>query len=253
MDRTGKRGGIKVEIVNYILIIVIGLVTGSFLNVCISRIPEEKSIIFPPSHCPKCNAKLKAYDLIPLLSYLMLGGHCRYCGEKISIRYFIVEALTAVLFLLFYIKAGLSARFAALVIFSILLVLISFIDIEHLMIPDFLMLTGIGIGLAYSTYEGFLISSLQGMSFAFILMFILGAAAKFALKKEALGDGDIKLLVMFGAFMGWERALLSLAFGSVAGAAISLLAVWLKRMKMDDYVPFAPFLALGAVVSILIW
>jgi len=252
-SRIKKRGVFKVEIVTYSLIIISGLVVGSFLNVCISRIPEEASVVYPPSHCPKCNSKLKAQDLIPILSYLMLRGRCRYCNEKISIRYPIVEALTAALFLIFYIKAGFSVQFFALMIFSALLILISFIDIEHLIIPDFLVLIGIGVGLAYSIYGGNLVESLQGICFGFLFMFILGTAAKFALKKEALGDGDIKLLVMLGANLGVERTLLSIFGASVAGAAVGISMILLNMLKKEDYIPFAPFLALGAVVSIFIW
>ncbi len=220
---------------------------------CISRIPEEGSIIYPPSRCPKCRSKLGPLDLIPVISYLMLRGRCRYCNEKISIRYPVVELLTAALFLTFYVKSGLSVQFAVYVIFSALLIMISFIDIEHFMIPDFLMLTGIAVGLAYSIYNRSLIDSLAAVCFAFLFMFILGEGAGYILKKEALGDGDIKLLVMLGTFMGLERTILSLAVGSVLGAAAGLLAVYLKRLKMGDRIPFAPFLAAGAVVSILIW
>jgi leader peptidase (prepilin peptidase)/N-methyltransferase len=121
------------------------------------------------------------------------------------------------------------------------------------MIPDFLMLTGIAAGFAYSIYNRSLADSLVAVCFGFLFMFFLAEGARYFLKKEALGDGDIKLLVMFGAFMGLEKTFLSLAVGSVIGAVLSLLAVRLNRLKMDDYIPFAPFLALGAVVSILIW
>jgi leader peptidase (prepilin peptidase)/N-methyltransferase len=253
-DRSGtrKRGAFKVEITAYIVLIIIGLITGSFLNVCISRIPEEGSIIYPPSRCPKCKTKIKIYDLIPVISYFILRGRCRHCGERISIRYPIVEALTALLFVLFYIKCGISVQFAAFLILSILLILISFIDIEHLMIPDFLMLTGIAGGLAYSIYNRSLTDSLIGMCFGFLFMFIMAEGGKYFLKKEALGDGDVKLMVMLGAFLGIERTILLLVVGSIAGVAVSLLAVRLGRLKMEDYIPFAPFLALGAVVSIFI-
>ena len=227
--------------------------TGSFLNVCISRIPEEESVIFPPSHCPKCKAKLKALDLIPVLSYLMLRGRCRYCKEKISIRYPIVEALTALIFLAFYFKAGFTVHYAALVIFSVLLILISFIDIEHMIIPDFLMLIGIGLGVAYSIFAGNLTESLVGICFGFLFMFILGEAAKLAMKKEALGDGDVKFLVMLGANLGIERTLLSVLGASILGAAVGVILILLEKLKKEDYIPFAPFLALGAIVSILIW
>jgi len=250
-DKEKRR--LKVEIIVYSAIIIFGLVTGSFLNVCISRIPEEESVIFPPSHCPKCKTRLRPFDLIPVLSYLMLRGRCRYCKEKISMRYPIVEALTALLFLVFYVKAGFSIYYAALMVFSVLLVLISFIDIEHMIIPDFLMLIGIGLGIAYSIYAGNLTECLVGICFGFLFMFILGEAAKLVMKKEALGDGDIKFMVMLGANLGIERTLLSVFGASVLGAAVGITMILLNMIKREDYIPFAPFLALGAVVSILIW
>ncbi len=232
--------------------VIFGLVAGSFLNVCISRIPEEGSVIYPPSRCPKCGTKLAAPDLIPVISYLMLRGRCRHCGEKISVRYPAVEILTALLLVLLFIRWGLSVQFAAYAAFSLLLIVISFIDLEHFMIPDFLMLAGIAAGLAFSVYSGSLAGSLTAMCIGFLFMYVTAKSAEYLLKKEALGDGDIKLLVMFGAFMGVERTILSLAAASVAGAVVSLAAVRLKRMKMGDYIPFAPFLALGAAVSILL-
>ena len=231
---------------------ILGLVVGSFLNVCISRIPEEASIVYPPSHCPKCKTKLKVKDLIPLFSYLMLRGRCRYCNEKISIRYPVVEALTALLFLVFCIKAGFSIHYLSLIALSVLLILISFIDVEHFVIPDFLVLIGIAVGVAYSIYSGSLMDSLIGICFGFLFMFLLGTAAKYALKKEALGDGDIKLMVMLGANLGIEKAALAVLGASVLGAAVGMLLIVLNYRKMEDYIPFAPFLALGAVVSILI-
>ena len=207
--------------------------TGSFLNVCISRIPEERSVLFPPSHCPKCKAKLKARDLIPVLSYLLLRGRCRYCKEKISIRYPIVEVLTALLFLAFYVKAGFSVHSAALVIFSVLLILISLIDIEHMIIPDFLMLIGIAMGIAYSLYKGTLAESLVGICFGFLFMFILGRSAKLVMKKEALGDGDIKFMVMLGANLGIERTLLSVLGASITGAAVGITLILFEKLKKD--------------------
>ena len=168
-------------------------------------------------------------------------------------RYPIVESLTALLFLAFYIKAGFSVHYASLVIFSVLLILISFMDIEHMIIPDFLMLIGIGLGIAYSIYAGNLTESLVGICFGFLFMFILGGSAKLVMKKEALGDGDIKLMVMLGANLGIERTLLSVLGASIMGAAVGIILILFEKLKKEDYIPFAPFLALGAVVSILIW
>lgn len=245
-----ERGAFKVELIIYIFIVIFGLITGSFLNVCISRIPEDASIIFPPSHCPKCKAKLGLFDLVPIFSYLLLRGRCRYCKEKISVRYPIVEALTAALFLLLYLKIGFSVQYLALLIFFILLMVISVIDMEKLVIPDILVLIGIGVGMSYAAYSGTLIESLQGICFSFVFIYLLGAAAKTVFKKEALGEGDIKLLVMFGANIGIEKTLIAIFGGSILGAVVGVAMILLKKMKEDDYIPFAPFLALGAVVSI---
>ena len=126
-------------------------------------------------------------------------------------------------------------------------------DIETMMIPDFLMLLGIAVGLAFSIYNGSLAESLAGMCFGFLFMYMLSEGGKYFLKKEALGDGDIKLMIMLGAFLGIEKAILSLVAGSILGVIVSLLAVWLGRIKMEDHIPFAPFLAMGAVVSIFIY
>jgi leader peptidase (prepilin peptidase)/N-methyltransferase len=237
----------------YIVIIVLGLAAGSFFNVCISRIPEERSIIFPPSHCPECGAKIKAVDLIPIISWFMLRGRCRSCMKPISFRYPIVEALTAAVFAVLYFHFGLSVNFVFSLVFASLLILISFIDIEHLMIPYLLMLAGIAVGIAYSLYNGIIIDSLTGISFGFVFMYLLGEGARFFLKKEALGEGDVKLMVMLGSFLGLRQAFISMAFGSMTGAVVGLILISAGMIKREDQIPFGPFLALGAIVSILIW
>jgi leader peptidase (prepilin peptidase)/N-methyltransferase len=188
-----------------------------------------------------------------MLSYFILRGRCRYCGEKISIRYPVVEAMTALLFLAIYIKTGISIRSAVSLVFAILLLLISFIDLETMTIPDFLMLIGIAVGSAYSIYNRSFIDSLIGACSGFLFMFVLSEGAKYFLKKEALGDGDIKLVVMFGAFLGMERTFISIFAGSIFGAVLGISLILLGRLKKEDYIPFAPFLASGAVVSILLW
>ena len=160
--------------------------------------------------------------------------------------------MTAILFAVLYAKAGLSVDLAFLVTFTSLLMVISFIDIEHLMIPDFLMLAGIAVGVAYSLYKGDLADSLLGICFGFLFMYAVGEAARFILKKDALGEGDVKLMVMLGSFLGIQGAVFTIIFGSVAGALIGLMLIALKVIRREDYIPFGPFLAIGAVVSILI-
>lgn len=232
--------------------LVFGLIIGSFLNVCISRIPEGISVFSPPSQCPKCKAKLKAYDLVPILSYILLFGRCRYCGGKIPFRYPAVEALTAVLFFFTYLKFGIYHGFFLTILFASLLIVIAFIDLEHMVIPDFLVVAGIAAGLARSFLNADLVNGLQGICFGFLFMFLTGSAARYILKKEALGDGDVKLAVMLGAFLGMEKTLISISLASIIGAMLGILLLLNGRIKRDEYIPFAPFLALGAIISIFI-
>ncbi len=148
-------------------------------------------------------------------------------------------------------KFGFSGQYVSCIIFSVLLIVISFIDMEHMVIPDDLALIGIGTGLIYSVFSGRSVESLQGICFGFVFMYLLGASAKIAFKKEALGEGDIKLLVMFGANIGIMGSLYAIFIGSIMGALAGITMVLLKKKNMADHIPFAPYLALGAVVSIL--
>lgn len=242
----------KVEttiILIYVMVAIAGLVTGSFLNVCISRIPEDESIITPSSHCPKCKTRLKNHDLIPVISYIMLRGRCRYCGEKISIRYPIVELLTAFVFSFIYFNSGLSAHSFIYALFASLVIIVSFVDIERMLVPDVVVLFGIGTILIYSCYTGDIIKSLYGICFGFLFMWVMGAGAKLAFRKDALGDGDIKFVVMLGAFMGAERTFAAIAIASMIGAVTGIILILSGRLNKEDYIPFIPFLALGASLS----
>lgn len=231
---------------------VTGLVIGSFLNVCISRMPIDQSIVYPPSYCPKCKKKLKFFDLIPLLSYLALRGRCRYCRKKISPRYPLVEALSAALLMALYAKTGLNAGLPAYYLFSAILLVIAFIDLEHMVIPDIMLIMGIVLAILYSIYNGSITASLWGVCFGFLFMFLLGVSARYYFKKEALGDGDVKLVVMLGAMLGFERTVYSILIASLSGALVGVYLVLSGRQEMDDYVPFAPFLAVGALAMIFL-
>jgi leader peptidase (prepilin peptidase)/N-methyltransferase len=233
-------------------VLISGLIIGSFLNVCISRLPEERSVIFPPSHCPKCRVKLKVLDLVPVFSYLMLGGRCRKCKLPISPRYPIVEALTSVTFLLLFIKFGPSFGSVLLAVFFSLLIVTSFIDIEHMLIYDLLVIMGIATGLIYSAYAGDLTGSILGICFAFIFFMGLGYGAKFFFKKESLGEGDVQLAIMLASLTGIEKILIAFVIASISGAVIGIALILMGILKRDDYIPFAPFLALGTLVSILL-
>jgi len=242
------------------LIFLIGLIFGSFANVCIYRLPKSKSIISPCSYCPKCNHPILWYDNIPLLSYIILGGKCRYCKGKISPRYFLVELLTGILFFLLYQKFHLQPIFFIYIVFVLSLIIVSFIDIDVFLIPDTIVLSGIILGLLCSGIfpdlfyemgrkESF-IYSLSGVILGGSILLFLGVIGKIMLKKEAMGGGDVKLLAMIGAFTGYKGVFITVFFGSLLGSIIGLTLIFLKIKKREDYIPFGPYLSVGAIISI---
>lgn len=243
-----------------ILVFIFGLVLGSFANVCIYRLPKGKSIVKPGSYCPNCKKPILWYDNIPLLSYIVLRGRCRYCKEKISPRYFIVELLTGILFFLVYIKTGLNSYFFVYAIFVLALVIVGFIDIDTFLISDVIVIPSIFLGIVLSfLFPGLhhssgriesLFYSIEGMFLGGGLLLFLAFAGKIAFRKDAMGGGDIKLLAMIGAFLGWKCVFLTLFFGSLLGTVISLTLIGMKKKKIEDYVPFGPYLGLGAVISL---
>jgi leader peptidase (prepilin peptidase)/N-methyltransferase len=229
---------------------VLGAVVGSFLNVIILRLPEEKSIVFPASHCPKCRHAIRVYDNIPLISYLFLKGRCRDCGGSISLRYPLVEGLTAILSLLIYWKFGPSLQYLCVFLFTCSLVVITFIDLDHQIIPDVISLPGIPV---------FFLAAIFVMNLRFLdafLGFLIGGGVLYSVafvyelitKREGMGGGDIKLLAMIGAFLGWQSLLFVLLISSFAGAAVGITIMIVKGRDMKYAVPFGPFLSLGAIV-----
>jgi len=182
----------------------------------------------------------------------MLKGKCRYCGQKISERHLIVELLTAILFLALYVKFGMSIDLFATAIFSSLLIIMAFTDIENMIIPDILAVIGIIVGVAYSWYLGDVVNSLTGICFGFVFMLFLSMTAKYVLKKEAMGEGDIKLVVMIASLMGVDKAFMALFIASISGALVSMALIIMGKIKRDGYIPFVPYLALGAIASIFI-
>jgi|YelNatPaOPRAMG01_1025707.scaffolds.fasta_scaffold148624_1 leader peptidase (prepilin peptidase)/N-methyltransferase len=243
------------------IIFILGLIFGSFANVCIYRLPKGKSIITPGSFCPNCNKNIKWFDNIPVLSYIFLKGKCRYCKKPISPRYLIVELLTGILFFLMYKKFGISISTLIYIFLTLCLIIISFIDIDTFLISDVIVIPGILIGLFLSflfpqihnmeRIQGFLYS-FEGILLGGGILIFLGIVGKLLFKKDAMGGGDVKLLGMIGAFLGWKPVFLTLFFGSLFGTLISLTLILLGKRKIDDYVPFGPYLALGALISIFL-
>jgi leader peptidase (prepilin peptidase)/N-methyltransferase len=237
----------------YFFVLLIGLIIGSFLNVCIYRIPEGKSILWPNSHCPSCQKKLTWYHNIPLLSYLVLGGRCSFCKKRISLRYPFVELLTGALFVLVYQRFGFTPPFFVFSFFIALLIVITFIDIDFQIIPDVISLPGIGLGFLasflipwFSWTDSFLGILLGGGS-----LYLVAVVYKMLTKVDGMGGGDIKLLAMIGAFIGWKAILPVIFISSLIGCLVGIPAMLLKGSGTKLALPFGPFLALGAVIYLL--
>ena len=235
------------------IIFILGLIIGSFSNVCIYRIPKNESIIFPASHCPNCHNPIKTIDNIPILSYFLLKGKCRKCGEKISIRYPIVEFLTGAIYILIFLNYGRSYQSLIYALLSSALIIISFIDLDEQIIPDEISLPGIVIGFALSFMVPYIsyLNSLLGIIIGGGIIFLIALAGLAIFKKEAMGGGDVKLSAMIGAFIGWKYIIISLFIGFFIGAVAGILLILLKIRSRDDLVPFGPFIVLGSLITIL--
>ena len=229
------------------LIIVFGLIWGSFLNVCIYRIPLKKSILLPSSFCPECKHKILRYDNIPILSYVILKGKCRFCKQKVSAQYPLVEFFTTGLFLAVYFKFDLTWQFFSYIFLISILILVFFIDWQHKIIPDVISLPGIAIGLVFSylnpnfSFSTSVIGFLLGGSFFYALAFI----GETVFKKESMGGGDIKLAALLGVFLGWKNLILVIILASFLGAVIGGLKLISSQSKKDKTIAFGPFLAIA--------
>jgi leader peptidase (prepilin peptidase)/N-methyltransferase len=235
----------------YIAVGLFGAVIGSFLNVCIHRLPRHESIVRPSSRCPACGKQIAPYDNVPILSFLWLRGRCRACRAPISFRYPLVESANAIGYLWIVQQFGLGWSAAAYaVLFSALLV-VTFIDFDHQIIPDRITLPGIPLGIlcASTVLPAGLLNSVLGVLLGGGLLWFMAWISPYLFGKEGMGGGDIKLLAMIGAFLGWEPVLLTVLVGAFTGAVTGLSLIALKRLRRDQYLPFGPFLALGAVVA----
>lgn len=244
------------EIYFMIVSFIMGVIFGSFYNVCIFRIPEKLSIINPPSHCYNCNSRLKPLDLVPILSWSMLKGRCRYCGEKISYRYALIEFLTGILFLLVFNKYGYNIQTIYYLIFISMLIIITLIDIDHYIIPDCLIIFGsIVVILANILGQGIGIkNSLSGALICGGSMLILVSLIEFIVKKEVMGGGDIKLFAMTGLFLGIRGGLLTILLSIYVGAFYGIIVIVNSRLKKQEYnsmIPYGPFISIGALIVVL--
>jgi len=228
-----------------------GALVGSFLNVVIVRLPEEgASVVFPASHCPACKNPISWHDNIPLLSFLLLRGRCRRCGARISWRYPLVEAAMAFLALALYQHFGLSMLYPIYFLFCAALIAIIFIDLQHQIIPDLISLPGIVIGFGLSFINPFVSWQDAGLGIVFGGgSFYLVALVYYLLtKREGMGGGDIKLLAMIGAFLGWQSLPFVVFGSSVLGTVVGVWAMVKQRKGGKTVIPYGPFLAIAALL-----
>ena len=254
-----------------IIVFIFGSIVGSFLNVCIHRMPKSESIVWPRSHCPKCQKRIPGYDNIPFLSFILLKGKCRFCREKISWRYPFVELLTAVLMLTLFNRFGLGYTFFLYMVMLWGLIIATFVDIGHRIIPDEVSVGGMIVGFIMVSVTGFAFGPVK---FSFIPMWgsfkgaiagggiiyltgVLFDLVYFKLLKrpaingetESMGQGDVKLLAMIGAFMGWKLALLTFFLAPFLGIIVAVINLVTKK---DHTIPYGPFLSIGALLA-LFW
>lgn len=248
-----------------------GLIIGSFLNVCIVRIPEKKSIVMPASACPKCGAAIRPYDNIPVVSWMLLGGKCRACKAKISWMYPVVELLTALLFWGCYLAFGPTPEALKWAIFSALMIVLVFTDLRERILPDVVNYTGFGLGLALSLFtkpsDGTalwlanrvfdfpppapvvsVVDALLGAAFGSGVLWLVSEAYFRLRGREGMGLGDVKMMLMAGAFLGLKRTLLTILAGSVLGSLLGIVFILARRKDSNYELPFGTFLGMAALL-----
>lgn len=234
----------------YILLLLLGLIFGSFFNVLIYRLPRQESVVWPGSRCPHCRHPLSVSDNLPLVSFLLLRGSCRYCQAPISYQYPLVEGMTSLATVLIGWTFGLSWAFFQAWLFLSALLVVSVIDLSHQIIPNVITYPGIVIGFVLSWLTGApgWYSSLIGLLLGGGLLWLVAQGYELLARKEGMGGGDIKLLAMIGAFLGWPGVLVTLLSGSLIGTLVGLGLILIWKKDRTYAIPFGPFLSLGAVI-----
>lgn len=231
-----------------LIIFIYGVVIGSFLNVCIYRIPNEESIVLPPSHCGSCNHRLGWLDLVPVLSYTFLKGKCRYCNEKISLRYPGVEVLTGLLLVGIYFRYGLTFEFFKYGVLTLFLIVIALIDYDTTDVYSCVVYPGIALGIIFAILERVLYSAGFGNYIigAIIGLVIIGGIY---LLTGGFGAGDIEIAVLCGVFLGWKLQIYFILISFIIGGFIGITLIAIKKKSKTDYMPLGPSLAIGAYIA----
>jgi len=233
-----------------LFVFLIGAIAGSFLNVCIYRLPRHESIVFPASHCPHCGEPIKFYDNIPLVSYVILRGKCRNCKQNISGRYPIIETISGLLAIAIVIKYGLTLHSLLLLLLVFSLIIVTFVDLDFQIIPDILSIPGIiaGIGASFFIPTISWIDSILGILAGGGFLFIIAVTYKWLTNRDGMGGGDIKLLAMVGAWLGWKAVPFILLISSFIGALIGSISLLLAKKSLRYKIPFGPFISIAAVI-----
>jgi leader peptidase (prepilin peptidase)/N-methyltransferase len=254
----------------YCLVVLAGLLFGSFLNVCIYRLPRDLSVVMPRSFCPECGVPVSWIDNLPLLSYLMLGGRCRNCSQPITLRYPLVELITAIVFGLLAMRYGISWNALKWATFCAILIVLFWTDIEERLLPDECTLGGVAVGVVWALFVPVpgvlgdlllananrlwqsLLNAVAGALVLAIPVWMFGALWGRVRGREALGLGDVKLLALIGVFLGVENGLVALTIAAVSGAVIGILLALLTRKSVRTYeLPFGSFLCAAAIVVVI--
>jgi leader peptidase (prepilin peptidase)/N-methyltransferase len=236
----------------YIMVFLFGAVIGSFLNVCIYRLPREQSVAWPASRCPSCRQAIAVYDNIPILSYLMLRGRCRACRSPISMQYPLVEAANAIGYVGVFWMFGFTAVACVYAALVSALIVVTGTDLSHTMIPDAVTLPGIVVGVlcAALILPIGIVDSLLGILVAGGILWFLAWISPYVFGKEGMGGGDIKLMAMVGSYIGWQPALLAIMIGSLRGSLVGGGLIVAGIMRREHYIPFGPFLAVGSLLAL---
>jgi len=265
--------GVPPELFVGIFVFLFGLIIGSFLNVCILRIPGGKSIVMPASACPKCAAPIRPYDNIPVISYVILGGKCRACKTPISPMYPLVESLTGLLFLACYLAFGLTVETLKWAVFSAIMIVLVFTDLRERLLPDVVNYTGLALGLALSFFikptDGTALwianhifdfpppapvlsfaDAIFGAAFGSSLLWLVSEAYFRLRGREGMGLGDVKMMLMAGAFLGTKRTLLTILAGSLLGSILGVAVILARRKEADYELPFGTFLGMAALLVV---
>jgi leader peptidase (prepilin peptidase)/N-methyltransferase len=232
-------------------VVAVAAVLGSFLNVCISRLPAGESVVSPPSHCPRCQVPIRYYDNIPLVSFALLGGRCRACRAPISWRYPLVEALAVGVGILAIWQFGVTWDGLRTFLLGLALIAVTFTDFETQLIPDAITLPGIALGLLFRLYPSprDVLDGLAGCVVAGALFYLIAWLSPKIFGREGMGGGDIKLAAMMGAFLGLKLVLVAIYFGVMAGGVCAILLLVSRQKRWGQYLAFGPFLALGGLAA----